>query len=57
MKLRDVRNLSKIKKLLKIFGAESELHLVGGAVRDMLLNVEPKDLDFAIKLIKDHQDQ
>ena len=44
----DVRTIPGAEKLSDAFvSAGFELRLVGGAVRDILLNVEPKDFDFA----------
>ena len=44
-----ILNNDKIQKLIDIFGDDAQLHLVGGAVRDEIMGLEPKDLDFATK--------
>jgi tRNA nucleotidyltransferase (CCA-adding enzyme) len=48
-KLTEISELPEIKKLLAALGPESQLHLVGGAVRDALLNHENKDIDLTTK--------
>lgn len=43
----NVVNLESVQYLAKLFHAETyELYLVGGCVRDLLLNIEPHDIDF-----------
>lgn len=42
-----------ITKLLVVFGQEADLHVVGGAVRDALLNREADDIDLATRLTPD----
>lgn len=49
----DLLNHPQVKTLHAALGAEAELHLVGGCVRDAALNKIPKDLDFASKLTPD----
>ena len=39
-----------IRRLCDIFGNDADLHIVGGAIRDLILNRQPKDIDFATKL-------
>lgn len=43
---------SALKKLYALFG-DAELYLVGGCVRDMLLNKKPKDIDLCTNLSPD----
>lgn len=42
---------SEVKKLFEIFGAD--IRLVGGSVRDLLLEKNVKDFDFAIRILPD----
>lgn len=39
-----------VKELVRVLGPDADLHIVGGAIRDALLNVEAHDLDFATRL-------
>jgi len=53
MELEKVLKLPNILTLKKILGVTADLHLVGGAVRDILLDRTPKDFDFATALTPD----
>lgn len=48
--MKDLMRNHIVNRLFHILGKDESLHLVGGAVRDFLLNKEPKDFDFATKL-------
>ena len=50
-RLSTFRELSVLKPLYEILGAESELFLVGGSVRDLLLGKDECDLDLATALL------
>ena len=45
--LKELIQHKSIQLLIKALGQESHLHLVGGCVRDSVLNIKPKDLDLA----------
>jgi tRNA nucleotidyltransferase (CCA-adding enzyme) len=41
---------NEIKQLHTVLGIEADLHIVGGAIRDVYLNKKPKDIDLATLL-------
>jgi tRNA nucleotidyltransferase (CCA-adding enzyme) len=47
--LRQVRSLPAAQPLLRRLGDAPEVHLVGGAVRDLLMGGEPLDLDLVVE--------
>lgn len=49
--LRPLMSNSRVASLLSALGNSAQLHIVGGTVRDALLGIEPKDLDFACALL------
>jgi tRNA nucleotidyltransferase (CCA-adding enzyme) len=49
-KLAELSSQSSIRKLFTALNNDSSLHIVGGAVRDAILNKEIKDIDLTTKL-------
>ncbi len=50
MKFQDTANYKKAFYMLSLLEKMGDARIVGGAVRDMLLSIEPKDLDIATTL-------
>lgn len=49
MFVHDLLKMPIVQRAAEILGPKSELHIVGGAIRDILLGKEIKDVDFATK--------
>ena len=49
-KLEIICSIEPIRQIAKALGKDSDLHLVGGCIRDMFLKKIPKDFDFATVL-------
>jgi len=49
-KIKELLNRKEVTFLQKVLGTDADLHIVGGAVRDLFLEKDPKDIDLATKL-------
>lgn len=50
-RLHNLREEPRVKRLCSVLGSDAQLHLVGGTVRDALLDIPCQDLDLASRLL------